>query len=46
MRKILKMFKFLHYLNIHNKDCRRPVYTEENTYLCLRTGNTYKKFEL
>jgi hypothetical protein len=43
MRKILRKFKFLHYLGMHNKDCRRQVFTEKNTYICLRTGNKHKK---
>ena len=46
MKKILKKFKFLHYLGFHNKDCRRRIYTKENTYICLRTGNKHKKFSL
>jgi hypothetical protein len=46
IRYVLKRYKFLHYCNIHNKDCRRRVFTEENTYICLITGNTHKKFTL
>lgn len=48
IKKILRKFKFLHYLGFHNKECRRRVYTTEKDYLCLRTG-TYiilKKFTL
>jgi hypothetical protein len=43
---LLKRFKFLHYCGIHNEDCRRRIYTTKNKYLCLRTGNTHKKFKL
>jgi hypothetical protein len=46
IRYVLKKYKFLHYCNIHNKDCRRRLFTKENTYICLITGNTHKKFEL
>ena len=43
---LLKRFKFLHYCGIHNEDWRRRIYTTKNKYLCLRTGNTHKKFKL
>ena len=46
IRYVLKRFKFLHHCGFHNKDCRRRVYTTEQDYLCLRTGNTHKKFTL
>ena len=47
IRYVLKKYKFLHYCNIHNKDCRRRIYLhKENTYICLITGNTHKKFKL
>jgi len=46
MQKILRRFKFLHYLGVHNKDCRRKVFTKKNTYICLRTGNKHKKLRL
>ena len=39
MRKILRKFKFLHYLGFHNKDCKRRLFTTKNKYLCIRTGN-------
>ena len=44
LRKLLRNYKFLHYLGFHNEDCRRRVYTTEQEYLCLRTGTTHKKF--
>lgn len=46
IRYVLRKYKFLHYCNFHNKDCRRRVYTTKEDYLCLRTGNTHKKFTL
>ena len=46
MIKLLRKYKFLHYLGFHNKDCRRRVFTTANKYICLRTGNMYKKFKL
>ena len=42
MRKILRKYKWLHYLGIHNKECLRQVFTEKNKWLCLRTGNMFK----
>ena len=41
--KLLKRFKWIHYLNFHNDDCRRRVFTTKRDYLCLITGNTHKK---
>ena len=46
VRELLKKYKFLHYLGFHNKDCRRRLFTTQEDYICLRTGNTHKKFEL
>jgi hypothetical protein len=46
MRKLLRKYNFLHYMGFHNKDCRRRVYTTEQDYVCLVTGNTHKKFQL
>lgn len=46
MKKLLKTFKFLHYIGFHNKDCRRRDFTTKNKYICLRTGNLHKKFTL
>jgi len=46
IKYLLKRYKFLHYCNFHNEDCRRRVYTTEQDYLCLRTGNTHKKFKI
>ena len=38
-RKLLRNYRFLHYLGAHNKDCKRRVFTTEKDYICLRTGN-------
>lgn len=46
IKYILRNFKFLHHCGFHNEDCRRRVYTTEQDYICLRTGNTHKKFTL
>lgn len=46
IKKLLRKFKFLHYLGLHNNDCRRRLFTTEDEYICLRTGNTHKKFKL
>jgi|10_taG_2_1085330.scaffolds.fasta_scaffold03242_5 hypothetical protein len=46
INKIIDRFKFLHYIGIHNKNCRRRVFTTKNDYICIRTGNTHKKFRL
>ena len=32
MQKILRKFKFLHYIGFHNKNCRRRLFTTKNTY--------------
>ena len=41
-RKLLRKYKFLHYLGLHNKDCKRRIFTIKNKYICLRTGNKIK----
>lgn len=46
IKYVLKKYKFLHYLGFHNKDCKRRLFTTKNKYICLRTGNIHKKFEL
>ena len=46
LKRILRKYKFLHYLGIHNEDCRRRIYTTKYDYLCLITGKTYKKIKL
>ena len=46
LNKMLRKYKFLHYLGLHNNECKRRVFTTERTYLCLRTGKIYKKFKL
>ena len=38
IRKLLRKFKFLHYLGLHNKDCKRRLFTTPKDYICLRTG--------
>ena len=42
MRKILRKYKFLHYLGLHNKYCKRRIFTTKNDYLCIRTGKKCK----
>ena len=39
IKKLLRKFKILHYFGCHNKDCKRKIFTKNNKYLCLRTGN-------
>ena len=46
IRKILRKYKILHHLGLHNKDCRRRLYNTKEDYVCLRTGNSHKKFTL
>ena len=46
IRNLLRKYKFLHYLGLHNKDCKRRLFTTKDAYICLRTGNTTKKFKL
>lgn len=47
MKKIVsKIIYILHRIGFHNKSCRRRVYTTEEDFLCLLTGNTHKKFTL
>jgi len=41
-----KIIYILHRMGFHNSKCRRRVYTTEQDYLCLLTGNTHKKFTL
>ena len=41
-----KLKYILHKLGFHNKNCRRRIYTTKRNYLCLITGNIYKKFKL
>lgn len=40
LRKLLRKYKFLHYLGLHNKDCKRRLFTTKNKCICLRTGKT------
>ena len=35
-------YKFLHYLGLHNSDCKRRLFTTKDKYICLRTGNKIK----
>ena len=42
IRKLLRKFKFLHYLGLHNKDCKRRLFTTSKDHICLRTGNKIK----
>ena len=38
INKLLRKYKFLHYLGLHNKECKRRLFTTKNKYICLRTG--------
>ena len=38
IRKLLRKYKFLHYLGLHNKDCKRRLFTTPKDHICLRTG--------
>ena len=42
IKKLLKNYKFLHYIGLHNKDCKRRLFTTKNKYICLRTGEKIK----
>ena len=44
IKKLLRKYKFIHYLGFHNKDCRRRLFTTKNKHICLRTGNTHIKY--
>ena len=46
IKKLLRKYKFLHYLGFHNNACRRRLFTTKDKYICLRTGNTHKKFKI
>jgi len=43
---ILLFRRLKHRLGFHNKECRRRIYTTEQDYLCLVTGNSHKKFTI
>ena len=46
-KSIKKKIKWLkHKLGFHNKRCRRRFFTEENTYICLITGDKFKKLKI
>jgi hypothetical protein len=38
-----KLKRILCWLGFHSENCRRRIFTEENTYLCITTGSIYKK---
>ena len=42
VKRLLKRYKFLHYLGMHNKDCKRRLFTTKNKNICLITGNKIK----
>lgn len=46
LKKILRKYRFLHYLGLHNKDCSRRVYTTNRDYICIVTGKKHKKLKL
>ena len=41
-RKLLRKYKILHYLGLHDRNCRRRLYTTKEKYLCIRTGKSFK----
>ncbi len=44
MKHIKKKIKHLaHLIGFHNKKCKRRFFTEKNTYICLITGNKFKR---
>ena len=44
MKHIKKKIKWLkHLIGLHNKKCKRRFFTEKNTYICLITGNKFKR---
>jgi hypothetical protein len=45
IKKLLKKYKFLHYLGLHNKDCSRRIFTTKDKCICLITGTTHKNFK-
>ena len=42
IKKLLRNYKFLHYLGFHNVDCKRRLFTTTDKYICLKTGNKIK----
>ena len=38
IKKLLRKYKFLHYLGLPNKDCKRRLFTTPKDHICLRTG--------
>lgn len=42
----LWLMRLPHYIGIHNKKCRRRVFTTKNKYVCMVTGKIHKKFKL
>ena len=38
----IKIRYILHRLGLHNKACKRRLYTTKESYICLITGNTHK----
>ena len=44
MKNIKQKIKQLkHLVGLHNKRCKRRFFTEKNTYICLITGNKFKR---
>ena len=44
---IMKHIKYiLHRIGFHNSNCKRRLFTTKNKYICLVTGNIYKKFKV
>tara|TARA_Y100001951_G_C11258005_1_gene250673 strand:+ start:523 stop:699 length:177 start_codon:yes stop_codon:yes gene_type:complete len=41
IKKKIKLLK--HLIGFHNKKCKRRFFTEKNTYICLITGNKFRR---
>ena len=39
IKQLLRKYKFLHYIGLHNKVCKRRLFTTNKGHICLRTGN-------
>ena len=44
--RMLRKYRFLHRLGLHNKDCSRRLFTTKNKYICIVTGTTHTKFKI
>lgn len=42
----LKISYIFHRMGFHTEGCRRRLFSTEQDYICMVTGNTHKKFTL